>query len=584
MVPRHVISLYRERLGKEKGWVKKDWGGRLRVALVYPHVYPVGMSSLGFQWVYHLFNSKGNVVAERAFLPDHREMSLYRQANSPLLSMESQRPLTEFHLIAFSLSFENDYPNILKILELVGLPLLSSQRDDNSPLVAAGGVLTFLNPEPISPFFDFFVIGEGEALIDHLTDQLYQGIQKGGSRRELLEALAQEVPSVYVPAFYKVSYSETGVIDDFAPARPGLHDKVKVAKCPETRLDIAFSPVQSPEFEFSEMQLLELGRGCGRGCRFCAAGFVYRPPRFQAIEELKQFIENRAGQGIRWGLVSSALSDYPQLTQITGLILEQGCSFSASSLRADSVSAGLLEIIKRAGQKTITLAPEAGSERLRRFINKNLSNEAILEAARCIAEVGDLHLRLYFLIGLPTETQEDVEAILDLVKAIKHNMIKIGAPRGKVSRIRLSINCFVPKPFTPFQWFAMEQVETLKQRQRWLKRAISKEGGIQVSFDVPKWAYVQTLLSMGDRRVGRILTQVHTYGGDWKKALRQTDLNPDFFVYRARDLQEVLPWDFLDHGIEKKYLIKEYEKAFACKSTPPCQPHKCKACGACPLG
>jgi len=583
VVPRHVVSLYRDRLDKEQGWIKKDWGGRLRVALVYPHVYRVGMSNLGFQWVYHLFNSKDHVVAERAFLPDGHELSLYRQAGSPLLSLESQRPLADFHLIAFSLSFENDYPNILNILELAGLPVLSSQRADLFPLVAAGGMLTFLNPEPISSFFDFFVVGEAEPQLDALIDILYEGIENAVSKVELLEGLAKKIPSVYVPEFYKVAYSETGVIKEFESLRPGIAEKIKVAKCAEQDLVIAWSPMKSPETEFSDMQLLELGRGCGRGCRFCAAGFVYRPPRFHKEERLRDFIHQRAGAGIRWGLVSSALSDFPNFKEIANFILEQGSSFSVSSLRADVVSIELLERIKQAGQKTVTLAPEAGSERLRRVINKNLSREEILEAARCIAEVGDLHLRLYFLIGLPTETQEDIEAILDLVKAIKHNLVKIGAPRGKVSRIRLSINCFVPKPFTPFQWVALEQLETLKQRQKWLKRMISKEGGIQINFDVPKWAYVQTLSSMGDRRVGRILALVHEYGGDWKKALRHTDLNPDFFVYRSRSLDEMLPWDFLDHGINKKYLMREYEKALAQEFSPPCQPDKCTACGACPL-
>ncbi len=583
MVPRHVVSLYRERLAREKGWIKKDWGGRLRVARVYPHLYRVGMSSLGFQWVYHLFNSKDYVVAERAFLPDGYEMSLYRQARSPLLSLESQRPLTDFHIIAFSLSFENDYPNILNILDLAGLPILSAQREAPFPLVAGGGVLTFLNPEPISSFFDFFIVGEAEPQLDALIDRLYEGIDSATAKEELLEDLAKKITSIYVPGFYEVSYSETGVIREFVPLRPGIKEKIKVAKCPGEDLVVACSVVQSPETEFSDMQLLEVGRGCGRGCRFCAAGFVYRPPRFQSENRLKEFIQKRADTGMRWGLVSSALSDLPNFKEMSNFILEQGCSLSVSSLRADSVGVELLKVIKEAGQKTITLAPESGSERLRRVINKNLSREAILEAARCIAEVGDLHLRLYFLIGLPTETQEDVEEIVDLVKAIKHNMIKIGAPRGRVSRIRLSINCFVPKPFTPFQWFPMEQVETLKERQRWLKKMISKEGGVQVSFDVPKWAYVQTLLSMGDRRVGRILTQVHNYGGDWKRALRQTDLNPDFFVYRPRGLDEILPWDFLDHGIRKKFLMREYEKALAQNSSPPCQPDRCTACGVCPL-
>ncbi len=584
MVPRHVVSLYRERLAKERGWVKKDWGGRLRVALVYPHVYRVGMSSLGFQWVYHLFNLKDHVVAERAFLPDGHEMSLYRQTRSPLLSLESQRPLNEFHLIAFSLSFENDYPNILTILELAGLPMISSERKSLFPLVAAGGVLTFMNPEPVSPFFDFFIVGEVEPQLDSLIEELYDCLEVETSKEEFLEVLARKIPSIYVPQFYEVSYSDLGTIEKFLPLRQGIATRVKVAKCRSDELAIAYSPVRSPDSEFSDMQLVEVGRGCGRGCRFCAAGFVYRPPRFHGETEVKRFIKENADPGLRWGLVSSALSDYPGLEEMEDFILAQGCSFSVSSLRADSINIDLLEKIKQAGQKTVTFAPEAGSERLRRVINKKLNREHILQAASYVAQVGDLNLRLYFLIGLPTETFKDIEAILDLVKGIKHNLVKIGAPRGKVSRIRLSINCFVPKPFTPFQWFALEQVVTLKERQKWLKKMIGKEGGIQVSFDVPKWAYIQSLLSMGDRRVSRILVLVHRYGGDWKKALKRADVNPDFFVHRSRDLEEFLPWDFLDHGIRKQYLIQEYRRALEGGSSPSCRPDKCTVCGLCPLG
>lgn len=584
MASEHVISLYRKRLGSERGWVKKDWGGRLRIALVYPNVYRVGMSSLGFQWVYHLFNSREDVVAERAFLPDGHEMSLYRKAGNPLLSLESQRPLKEFHLIAFSLSFENDYPNILTILELAGLPLEAAKRRGAYPLVAAGGILTFLNPEPVSQFFDFFIVGEAEPQLDAIVDMLYEGVEAGASRDDILLSLARNIPSVYVPQFYEVSYAKDGTIEEFRPNGEGLARRVKVARCPPDHLAIARSTIQSPDSEFSDMVLLELGRGCGRGCRFCAAGFAYRPPRFQKETRVREFIKQEGVKGTRWGLVSSALSDFSHLEELGSFILEQGCSFSVSSLRADSISTDLLSGIKEAGQRTVTLAPEAGSERLRQVINKKLKRSEILEAVSSVAEVGDLHLRLYFLIGLPTETREDIEAILELAKAIKHNMVKIGAPRGKVGRIKLSVNCFVPKPFTPFQWTPLEQVEDLKEKQKWLKKMISKEGGIHISFDVPKWAYIQTLLSMGDRRVGRILSLVHSYGGDWKKALKHSDLNPDFFVYRPKGMGEILPWEFLDHGIKKDFLIKEYNKALANKSTPACNPEKCTACGVCPVG
>ncbi|MBW1730351.1 MAG: radical SAM protein [Deltaproteobacteria bacterium] len=578
---RHVVSLYRSRLAKERGYVQKDWGGRLRVALVYPNRYRVGMSNLGFQWVYYLFNQREDVVAERAFLPDGHEMSLYHQWGGPLLSLESQRPLNEFHLIAFSLSFENDYPNILTLLKLAKIPLLAQDREDAFPLVAAGGVITFMNPEPLSPFFDFFVVGEAEPQLDILVDTLYESLSQISSKQELLRTLVGRIPSIYVPAFYRESYSDRGMLEDFSPINSDIPEKVTVAKSSMEILDPPHSCILSPETEFSDMMLVELGKGCGRGCRFCAAGYVYRPPRFQVEERLLDFFTRKQNQRIRWGLISSALSDVPYLDRLGQFILEHGCSFSVSSLRADAVTKGLLKRIKAAGQRTITMAPEAGSERLRRVINKHLSQDQIIHAVEQIAEEGDLHLRLYFIIGLPTETREDVEGIVDLAKVIKHHMVKIGAPKGRVGHIRLSVNCFVPKPFTPFQWLPMDPVESLKEKQRWLQKMIAKEGGIRITYDVPKWAYVQTLLSVGDRRVAKILLLVHENNRDWNKALRHSELNPDFFVYRHKERDERFAWDFLDHGIDKKYLINEYDKALASRPSPVCRPESCTLCGVC---
>ncbi len=579
---RDIVSLYRARLASERGYIKKDPGGRLSVALIYPNSYHLGMSNLGFQFVYHLFNQRNNVVAERAFLPVGHEMSLYQQSGKPLLSLESQRPVKEFDLIAFSLCFENDYPNILTILDLAQIPPLASERDSDFPLVIAGGITTFLNPEPISPFFDFFLLGEAEILLDPFLEAFLELARMHDTKEKVLEGLVRYLDSIYVPGFYEVKYKHNGTIGCFKPLHPSAPQKVRVSKSDPATWEIAHSSVLSPETEFSNMKLLETGRGCGRGCRFCAAGFVYRPPRFHDPNKIIDFIGNYTNGETKLGLIGPAVSDVPGISKITRVILEKGSRFSVSSLRADSITLDLLEQLKRAGHKTITIAPEAGSERLRRVINKQLTREQIIQSVQLIAKAGEFNLRLYFMIGLPTETWEDVEEILKLVKVIRHHMVKEGAPKGRVGSITLSINCFVPKPFTPFQWFPMEQEEILKDKQKWLKKMVKKEGGINVNFDVPKWAYIQSLLSLGDRRVGKMLTCAHEFGNNWKKALKFSDVNPDFFVYRPKDLDEQFPWDFVDHGLAKEYLRSEYLRAKEGKATSACNMGKCVKCGICP--
>ncbi len=281
------------------------------------------------------------------------------------------------------------------------------------------------------------------------------------------------------------------------------------------------------------------------------------------------------------GLLAASVSDIPGIENITSLIVKRGHSFSVSSLRADSITQGLLDHMKQAGQRTLTIAPEAGSERLRRLTNKHLTRDRITETVTLISETSDFSIKLYFLIGLPTETKNDVAEIVDLVKVIRHNMVKASAARGRIGQIRLSVNCFIPKPFTPFQWFPLEQLSSLKEKQKWLKKSLVKEGGIKVNTDLPKWAYVQALLSMGDRRVGAILLSAHESGGDWTKALRFSKINPDFFVYRPKGLNEVLPWDFIDHGITKKHLINEYKLALKAKESDVCHVGECYRCGVC---
>jgi len=580
----HIISLYRARLAREKGTVRKDWGGRLPVALVYPNYYRLGMSNLGFQVVYHLFNRRPDVVAERVFLPEGQEMSLYLQSGKPILSLESQTPLQNFELAAFSISFENDYPNILKILELGNIPLLSEERTSCSPFILAGGVTAFLNPEPLARFVDFFLLGEAEGNLDEFISLFIEARAEYVERNDVAGALAKGINSLYVPSLYKTQYHKDGTLKSFLPGEPWVPPKIKVSRSSKSASlpgEVSLSTITTPDTEFGDRILIELGRGCGRSCRFCAAGYLYRPPRAHGEAELKASVDEALKTCGQVGLLSAAVTDIPGIENVTSRVLERGGRFSISSLRADSITKEMLIHLKQSGQKTLAIAPEAGSERLRKVINKHLTKDQIMEAVTMIAETGNFTIRLYFLIGLPSETLDDVAEILDLVRGIKHHMIKASGRRGNMGRIRLSVNCFVPKPFTPFQWFPLDRLSSLKEKQKWLRKRLAREGGVTVNFDLPKWAYVQTLLSIGDRRVGSILKRSHDLDGNWTKALRFSDLNPDFFVYRPKGLDEPLPWDFIDHDIFKKHLIDEYNLALKEEESDVCHVGECYRCGVC---
>ena len=564
-------------LEDETGTVIKDWGGKIPIGLVYPNRYFLGMSNLGFQTVYHRLNQLTNVVCERFFLPESEDMAAASSGPGPL-SLESQRPMADFSIVAFSLAFENDYINLVHLLQLGKLSLYSSRRHQHEPLVAAGGVATFLNPEPIAPFIDVFLLGEAENVLENFIATWQEGRGNGLSREEQLAHIAQRVSSAYVPSLFRVEHDTDGRLTSFEPL-VDIPKKIPARPAPIESEDPITSVITTPHTEFSDTVLVEIGRGCGRGCRFCAAGFVYRPVRHRQSDKVVQAALRKKG---KIGLLSSAVSDHPDIDAICLQLTKVGKSLSVSSLRADSITSTMVDALRQSGLQTVTIAPEAGSERLRQVINKNLTEEQILAAVTLVVSAGIPNLRLYFMIGLPTETEEDVAAIITLVKKIKHEQLTIARGQKRLGTITLSVSSFVPKPFTPFQWVPFCDLSVLKQRIKKLKGGLGRVANVKVHADVPRWAYVQALLARGDRKLASLLETVFQKGGNWTQAIKAVNVNPEFYVYRQRDRDELFPWDFIDHGVSKDYLWSEYQAALAGESTPPCDPDNCVACGVCP--
>lgn len=561
----------KELLAAENGTVRKDWAGKIRIALAYPNHYRVGMSNLGFHAIYHLLNDYEDVVCERVFLPEDEGVN-----HGGLRSMESQRPLDNFDIIAFSISFENDYPNLFTLLIKAGIPRWSSERDSPHPLIIAGGVTAFLNPEPVAPFVDCFLIGEAEPILGAFLD----AYRRYSDKQSLLEALAARVPGIYVPGLYDVTYNPDGTIAEFRP-KSGVPAKVKRVAVKDLSAWDTCSIILTTHTTFRDTYLVEAGRGCHHGCRFCAAGFVYRPPRFRPKEALQNSLEMGSIRSNRIGLMAAAVSDVPYIEELCQKAIDKGIQLSFSSLRADRITPELLDILRQSGFKTVTIAPDAGSERMRRVINKGINDQDVLRAADLLVGAGIPNLKLYFMVGLPTETMHDVEAIVTLCKQVKHRFLKASRTKKRIGQITVSLNSFIPKPFTPFQWFPLEDVKILKAKIRHVKEGLKRVANVRVHADVPRWAYIQALLSCGDRRTAQLLAAVHENDGNWAKTLKASVINPDFYVYRERPLDEILPWDFIDHGINKTYLIEEYHKALQEETSPPCDVGRCKACGVC---
>ena len=550
---------------------KPERQGKTAVALVYPNTYHLGMSNLGFQTVYRLLNELDGIVCERSFLPDQDVAD-----TGDIISIESGRAIEAFDVIAISLSFENDYLNLLTILDKAGLPFRSTQRDKTHPLIIAGGVTCFLNPAPIAPFIDCFLIGEAENNLPGFM----RIIQEADTRETQLSRASQEIEGIFVPGFYKGTYNPDNTFKGFKPLRnvPGVIKKAYVRDIDQAP---ACSAIVTPDTTFHQTYLMEVSRGCPHGCRFCGAGFVYRPPRFRDPHLLVSCLHDGRAHTDKIGLVGAAVSDLPGLGDLCRAAENSAAVVSFSSLRADALDQDLISHLSRSKVKTATIAPDAGSERLRRCINKGISEKDILAATEMLVTQGIPNLKLYFMIGLPTETMEDIEAIVDLCKKVKQVFLKSSRARGRMGEISVSINSFVPKPHTPFQWAAMDNIRTLKMKHRHIQKGLNRVPNIRIHADIPRRAYVQALLSRGDMRVADMLEAAYENGGNWPKTLKASTMSADFYVHRQRDFDENFPWDIIDHGLRKSYLLKEYRKAMRCSTTPSCDVEICRQCGVC---
>lgn len=517
------------RIAKESGYTIHS-GGRLRFALVYPNFYYVGMSNLGLHIIYALINSRKDSACERFFLDEP-------------LSVETQTPLNKFQAAGFAVSFEQDYFNVVKILRAAKINPLASARTKFDPILIAGGPCATFNPIPLAEIFDAFIIGEGEVIMPPVMEILAQKLP----REETLSELAK-IPGVFVPAFpKKVSRQWVKNLDAFP----------------------AHSEIITDATEFN-MYLIETARGCGHHCRFCMAGYCFRKPRNRSLEVLKAEVDAAAKFGKKIGLMGAAISDYPQIDELCKYILDAGLGMSVASFRADSVTKNLVEALAKSGLKTLTVAPEVGSEKMRAVINKNLTEENIFSAVELGIAAGLKNFKLYFMIGLPFEELADVAEIVELSARLKKF---VGA--GKLT---LSVNPFVPKPFTPFQWAPLAERKYLNAALKILRDGLKKLRGVEIISESIKSAEVQAILARGDRRIAQLVVQSES-PQEFLQLLRESGVDENFYL-RARAADEIFPWDALDMGFSKKYLRAEFERAAEFKATPACF-DGCKRCGVC---
>lgn len=545
-----------------------------KVAIVYPNTYFVGMSNLGLHIIYEEINLRNDSVCERIFLPEKKELEAYDKTKTPLMSVETQRPMHQFDVVAFDVTFEMDYFHIPLMLRHGRVPIMGKDRTEFDPIVIAGGPCATFNPEPFADFIDAFIIGEGEGIVSRVLDIICDGKMEGLDRHAILRQLAN-ISGVYVPSLYVPIYSDDGEFKGYHIAE-GAPTTIK--RHFEMLTSGGETVVATNYTEFGAMYIIEVARGCGRHCRFCMAGYCFRVPRVRPLDILKEGVDRAEKLGKKVGLMGAAISDYPEVDELVTYIRSKDMRYSCASLRADSLTQAVVDGLADSGQKTITIAPETGSERLRRVINKGISEEHLQNAATLSAKSGIQHMRLYIMIGLPTETDEDIEAIVGLAERTQAHMAEVGCK----GRLTLSINPFIPKPFTPFQWMAMDNQKTVEKKLQYIKKALQKNRRIEVLVESPKEAYIQGVLARGDRRLGAVLAACAADRGSksFKSEMKAAGLDMDDMNYRERSFDEFLPWSHLDMGMDEGYLEMEWKRSVDEAYTPPCV-QGCKRCGVC---
>lgn len=584
--------------GNEWNMVKKNLKDvKMRFAFCFPDDYEIGMSHLGLKILYHIMNKREDTYCERAFAPWVDMETIMREKKIPLYTLETYTPLYEFDMVGFTLQYEMSYSNILNMLDLGGIPILSKERTEGTPFVIAGGPCA-CNPEPLVDFFDFFVIGEGEEVIHEIIDEYNAWKESGEARNDFLIRVAK-IEGVYVPSLYDVSYNEDGIISSVIPNNSEAPEIIK------RRIIRDLDSVDYPDDVIvpyigtvHDRIMLEVFRGCIRGCRFCQAGFIYRPKRERSHEKLYDIARNsveKTGYD-EISLLSLSTSDYSSLPDLCNNLLEfteaENVSLSLPSLRVDNFSLGLMEKASKVRKSGLTFAPEAGTQRLRDVINKGITNEDLISSVRLAVAGGWKHIKLYFMIGLPTETMDDVEGISDMGISLLESCRDILREKGSTLDITLSTSCFVPKPFTPFQWEPMDSMETLMEKQYHLKNLIKKRTRkIKYNYHDAKLSFIEAAFARGDRRLGKVIYTAWEKGckfdgwdeffsfDKWMEAFEECGLSPEFYANRSRDYDEVLPWDHIDVGVSKKFLVRESKKAHVGDLTGNCTAI-CSKCGA----
>ncbi len=593
-------------IGGEINSVMKDKEKvKTRFCMIFPDVYEIGMSHLGIQLLYDMLNTREDIWCERAYSPWTDLDAILREKHIPLFALESQDPLKEFDFLGITIQYEMCYTNILQVLDLAGIPLHAADRGEDDPIVMGGGPCTY-NPEPLADFFDLFYIGEGETMMLPLVDAYQANQEAGGSRRDFLEAAAR-IPGIYVPSLYRVTYKEDGTIESFLPRHEGIPARIRK----EIVLDVSHTYYpEAPVVPFiqatQDRVVLEIQRGCIRGCRFCQAGMIYRPVRERSLPFLqktaKKMLENTGYDEISLSSLSS--SDYSQLKPLLeGLITDcsrRHVNISLPSLRIDSFSLDVMSRIQDVKKSSLTFAPEAGTQRMRDVINKGLTEEEILNGASAAFEGGWQKVKLYFMLGLPTETEEDMRGIAELSERICERYYDVVPKEKRKGRLSLtaSSSFFVPKPFTPFQWATMFPKEEYIRRARLVKDTFRRQTNwksMHYQYHEADVTVLEGILARGDRRVGPVIEAAYRKGclydswsdhfdnEKWMEAFAETGVDPDFYTLRPRDADEIFPWDFIDIGVTKKFLRREWEKAQRGEVTPNCAV-QCSGCGAASFG